>query len=58
MLLLSINLEQLYDGKLVRRMCFCPDAYVVSANFFNSYEELSFAIREELHELDFDAHYD
>jgi hypothetical protein len=29
---------------------------VVSANFFNSYEELSLAIREELHELDFDAH--
>lgn len=29
---------------------------VVSANFFNLYEELSLAIREELHELDFDAH--
>jgi len=29
---------------------------VVSENFFDSYEELSLAIREELHELDFDAH--
>jgi hypothetical protein len=29
---------------------------VVSENFFDSYEELSLAIREALHELDFDAH--
>jgi hypothetical protein len=29
---------------------------VVSENFFDSYQELSFAIREELHELDFGAH--
>ena len=29
---------------------------VVAENFFSSYEELSLAIREELHELDFDAH--
>lgn len=29
---------------------------VVAENFFDSYEELSLAIREELHELDFDAH--
>jgi hypothetical protein len=29
---------------------------VVSENFFDSYEELSLAIRQELHELDFDAH--
>lgn len=29
---------------------------VVAENFFSSYEELSFAIREELHELDFEAH--
>lgn len=29
---------------------------VISENFFDSYEELSLAIREELHELDFDAH--
>ena len=29
---------------------------IVSENFFDSYEELSLAIREELHELDFEAH--
>ena len=29
---------------------------VVSENFFDSYEGLSLAIREELHELDFEAH--
>ena len=29
---------------------------VVDENFFDSYEQLSLAIREELHELDFDAH--
>lgn len=29
---------------------------VVAENFFDSYEQLSLAIREELHELDFDAH--
>jgi len=29
---------------------------IISVNFFESYEELSLAIREELHELDFDAH--
>jgi len=29
---------------------------VVADNFFDSYEQLSLAIREELHELDFDAH--
>lgn len=29
---------------------------VVSENFFDSYQELSLAIREELHELDFEAH--
>ncbi|MFT6506411.1 MAG: hypothetical protein ACI92O_002314 [Colwellia sp.] len=29
---------------------------VVSENFFDSYEQLSLAIREALHELDFDAH--
>lgn len=29
---------------------------VVAENFFGSYEELSLAIREELHELDYDAH--
>ncbi|MGI2171093.1 TniQ family protein [Shewanella sp. MF05960] len=29
---------------------------VVAENFFDSYEQLSLAIREELHELDFEAH--
>jgi hypothetical protein len=29
---------------------------VVYENFFDSYEQLSLAIRDELHELDFDAH--
>ncbi|WP_299489853.1 TniQ family protein [uncultured Shewanella sp.] len=29
---------------------------VVAENFFDSYQQLSFAIREALHELDFDAH--
>jgi hypothetical protein len=29
---------------------------VVAENFFASYSQLSFAIREELHELDFEAH--
>ena len=29
---------------------------VVAENFFESYEQLSLAIREEFHELDFDAH--
>ena len=29
---------------------------IVSENFFDSYEQLSLAIREELHELDYDAH--
>jgi hypothetical protein len=29
---------------------------VVAENFFDSYQQLSLAIREELHELDFEAH--
>ncbi|MGI2182634.1 TniQ family protein [Shewanella oncorhynchi] len=29
---------------------------IVSENFFDSYQQLSLAIREELHELDFEAH--
>ncbi|MEI8664598.1 hypothetical protein P4S81_06220 [Pseudoalteromonas sp. B28] len=29
---------------------------VVSENLFDSYEGLSLAIREELHDLDFEAH--
>ena len=29
---------------------------VVAENFFDSYEQLSLAVRDELHELDFDAH--